>query len=833
VKLEVLAATWVVCSVAACADLPPPGECGNGVHEPEVGEDCDGDSASCAECRLVCSSDVPCPAGYACGVGGVCAQPSGAFAYPATVVDYAPDSFAVIDVDGDAIGDVLGIADDHADIRFGSAIADLGRTFKHQTPRLTPFAGVGIAGTTDPAFPAAAVLPTPEGISVGVIRSELLLPLPTPALAAAQADVRTAQIACNATGCGIAALGIRGGMLALFLDNSEVITPCGATAVDADATHLQVLLSRVNDRDMVVVVTPSTGACLYEVNGDFASGAAALVEVHADATVAGARAIMAVDTDDTDPCQEALLADDAGYRYLDVDGCTSTGSGSFTVGGPSFAGRPLATGRLDEQDFDDRVLADRVQFWGGGTFAFPPGVVLDAATVVDVNRDGNHDVVGIDLERGLRVFQGVGAQMFQLRDAGITVELDAIAGADLDGDSFDDVVAVARTAELIVMFGGPGGLGPPEVFGFVTGPTPIVASSRTVDARLRADVLVLLGEEDGNSVIDFHANQNRSLAPLTPLPFGAALSTMLASVVDGAPADQIDVMVHGVSTDGYLQALIVPDAGDLFTTGDPFFLEVQPPAPFFDRSYGLAIERIQVGDRRFVIAMPRRAGGDARHALIVRTPAVSTVMPGVAPVELIPAAEDACRTRSALHLRPLQLDADPDDELAVVSLEQCAADAACSDCVAPPRALVHLLDLDADGLPTGPPIHLTDPARHGLPADVAIDCPDVAAIELGAVGPAGATPQRDEAVAACMLTLGAGDDSVAVAGLVRFHGSTDPGSGQLDIVASLEGANLPYVGDLAVGDVTGDGLDDVVIHHPEGKLGVAVQCPRHATEECQ
>ena len=74
-------------AAAGCADLEPmvAGECGNGVVEPERGEECDSfPEGTCRppgaehECRLDCS-ETTCPDGYGCGLDGLCRKPSGKF----------------------------------------------------------------------------------------------------------------------------------------------------------------------------------------------------------------------------------------------------------------------------------------------------------------------------------------------------------------------------------------------------------------------------------------------------------------------------------------------------------------------------------------------------------------------------------------------------------------------------------------------------------------------------------------------------------------------------------------------------------------------------------
>jgi hypothetical protein len=102
-----------------CQALPDVvlGSCGNYVIEPGRGEDCDNSSTSCGApsdsvraCRLVCSSVVACPAGWACGSDQICRQPTGAYVLgpPITTArGTAGNLFGVADVDGDAVPDLI------------------------------------------------------------------------------------------------------------------------------------------------------------------------------------------------------------------------------------------------------------------------------------------------------------------------------------------------------------------------------------------------------------------------------------------------------------------------------------------------------------------------------------------------------------------------------------------------------------------------------------------------------------------------------------------------------------------------------------------------------
>jgi hypothetical protein len=119
VTTRILLVTALV-SLLSCAELDEVelGICGNRIHEPEFGEDCDGSavhfggSASCgarnssAPCRLACTpqaSETGCPPGWGCGTDGVCRQPSGSLeggVLPGEVR-------AVGDLDGDGRDDVV------------------------------------------------------------------------------------------------------------------------------------------------------------------------------------------------------------------------------------------------------------------------------------------------------------------------------------------------------------------------------------------------------------------------------------------------------------------------------------------------------------------------------------------------------------------------------------------------------------------------------------------------------------------------------------------------------------------------------------------------------
>lgn len=106
--------------VGACADLDEVelGVCGNHVHEPEFGEDCDGSAArfgpdakcgaptSATPCRLTCNpaaAATGCPDGWGCGLDGVCRRPTAELSF----VQLPGQARGIGDLDGDGRDDVI------------------------------------------------------------------------------------------------------------------------------------------------------------------------------------------------------------------------------------------------------------------------------------------------------------------------------------------------------------------------------------------------------------------------------------------------------------------------------------------------------------------------------------------------------------------------------------------------------------------------------------------------------------------------------------------------------------------------------------------------------
>ncbi len=119
-----------------CAELPAlDATCGNFTLDPS--EDCDGDaSGACdAACNLHCGADGACPEGYACGVDRLCHAPSGRVVANPTSIPVQSDSYAVTDVDRDGFGDVVVLASTALDVVHGGQAPVLSRRTTTLTPR--------------------------------------------------------------------------------------------------------------------------------------------------------------------------------------------------------------------------------------------------------------------------------------------------------------------------------------------------------------------------------------------------------------------------------------------------------------------------------------------------------------------------------------------------------------------------------------------------------------------------------------------------------------------------------------------------------------------------
>jgi hypothetical protein len=118
------------------------GVCGNGLIE--AGEDCDSGDASCVRCAVVCTGATDCPTtDYACGVDGLCHAPGGALGGPVAGGPFQVNDLMITDIDRDRIGDVVGVSKTSIAVHFGEPTARLTRVDSLITPSQTAAAAFG------------------------------------------------------------------------------------------------------------------------------------------------------------------------------------------------------------------------------------------------------------------------------------------------------------------------------------------------------------------------------------------------------------------------------------------------------------------------------------------------------------------------------------------------------------------------------------------------------------------------------------------------------------------------------------------------------------------
>ncbi|MEO8843140.1 MAG: hypothetical protein ABI591_29280 [Kofleriaceae bacterium] len=148
--------------LAACTTFDPVarGVCGNGIVED--GEDCDSSDATCIACAVVCASGSDCPnTAYTCGTDQRCHAPGGTLGQGAVAGSFAANDYRITDIDQDGIGDVVGTSRSSIVVRHGAASGQLDVLDSSLTPTQT---GPASYGNLDGDASLDIAIATPDGM---------------------------------------------------------------------------------------------------------------------------------------------------------------------------------------------------------------------------------------------------------------------------------------------------------------------------------------------------------------------------------------------------------------------------------------------------------------------------------------------------------------------------------------------------------------------------------------------------------------------------------------------------------------------------------------------
>lgn len=624
-RVTLFAAAVIV--VAGCRTLPDiaTGECGNGVVD--LGEDCDRvsgfpdqEGTACGaetsrtdpaaeqarSCRLVCIDDAVCPEDWMCGGDGICRQPSGQFEEAVgSPWPFLADDFAVGDVDGDGKLDLIGTTRSTVSVLFGDngAFPDsLTANAPGQTGAPT-FADLNGDGLLDVVLPFATGISTLVGSVERTLEPVVFAPN---ALGTEDAVVVPMGVSNDFSALRPGLLAIQAGQMG-FIDGDP-------TPVDLPGEKkLADIQGRVAHGDLTAGSNPvSTGREIFGLafSGDtkiYFYGSLGSLDPPSPALpdlrpVAGpvidlpagceidpiGRGLRFVDVDGVNGLDlvvevEKCLAGVVGEKQTLVAFKTSASAPTFSafsklsvtvVGNPSRTiDHVLAVADLSGDGRPDFVtkrgiyltcipsqsagpcpgpalgnLPDDEVYWLG---VGPDLALWDEAVVGDFNRDGLLDVaVTAPPGHGIQVFLNAGTGLFTRFMVDARGPGRGLRVGDFDGDQVDDVAFVFDFSELLVAFGAESG-GPSDAVSMGNLPgirsmeSAFVAGSN-VGPDAISDLVVVTGETQFAAAVLQGTTTRSMISPYTLDDAGNPVSVDRTLVGDFVGNDQDpDVLVIG------------------------------------------------------------------------------------------------------------------------------------------------------------------------------------------------------------------------------------------------------------------------------------------------
>lgn len=871
-----LAATAAAALVAApalpaCTELDPipRGVCGNGLVEP--GEDCDSADARCVRCAIACAAAADCPsAAYACGVDGLCHAPGGALAPPGAPVTFQADDLRVTDLDRDGAGDVLGVSRTSVVVRYGDGAGALAAGASFVTPAPS---GPPSFGDLDGDGALDLTLETADGLVSFTSRHGALAPAaveaPIYGLTGEPLDFSSMFSA------GPQQLG------AFFFDESLIllavidlippqrvfgVAPCAArlgAIPRADFVPSSVDVYRASAPGAAVAqlvvsfVTAAGEPCVTAIHG--APGGAWALD---DVTPAGAgalqRAPRLADLDlDGDPCP-ALVNSDDGARLRRWDGAMAGGRCALSPAGAAGAALPPTPGAPPGAVVIGRAplvpplpgVGRDALVMSSGVYAVTPLALaelyaaprpLGLVAHADLDGDGDVDVIVAPAgEDDLDVLyrHPAGLSLLRLDTAS---RVTSITAGDFDGNAIPDLAYTERAIghqRMMIAYGTRDRPLPPVQVATLSDVASVttLALADSVDRLGITDDLVVIQPGAGGGLATLsilHGSPQRTmLSFFDPRPDGGGGGAVLRAAIVGNFAGDGHPDVLALATEpvvGVRAWTIAGTARGLDNAPDPGVTTSELAACELGLGGGPCIEdAIYLAwpiapDRDVVLAVDRPAGAVPPAARVIDptgprlAPHASRSLtgPGAAPGGLVtyPAPDVVVGLPAGAVPRALHAaDVDGDGALELVAAFATRPGAGA------PAGSVRVCEVDGGGIPRRCD-ELLPIVQEIAPSVTA--CLDAAP---GRFSPRDRTTAPSPGVDLVVLCRDAGP----TAGLYRISLHGGPRAALL-----AQGADLRAI---RVGDVSGDGVDDVVaLQGTGGSQAVVayVQCTSRDVARCR
>ncbi len=438
--------------------------CGNGLIE--NGEDCDSSDASCVRCAVTCSDADDCPnASYACGADGLCHAPGGTLAPPASAGPFQVNDFTITDVGGDGAGDVVGLSRSSIVVRNGDPSGMLGTGVSLVTPFQT---GRPAFGDLDNDGSLDVTMSTPDGLVTYTSPLGELTPFPVQSRLGESAQLDLAglyRVSYAALGAFLKTADDRL-LLAVFdftntnLDN--VVLPCNLNFTASTFSEQSYDVNRLSgdedaNTEVVFSITAKTVAgatrtCVLVIRKS-ATGKASFTDITpANATNLTGRAVLVDNDFDPDRCPGLMSAvTTGGFKYW--DGARSLGECTLAANPTNFVPTgitPGATliGRFPLTPAIALVANDAIVFSDGIyvlTVAGVPKIYSSTRKIAradygDLNGDGRIDgVVASEGEDDIDILYRTVDPGYQLVRLDTASRISSLTIGDFDGNGIEDI----------------------------------------------------------------------------------------------------------------------------------------------------------------------------------------------------------------------------------------------------------------------------------------------------------------------------------------------------------------------------------------------------------